>query len=71
KNLAKRCGASEDACKAKRTATCNTAALSAKNQGRTYRSSAVQDCLDKIDAVFHDGASAVTPDGEKEVTKVC
>jgi hypothetical protein len=71
KNIAKKCGASDEACKTKRTATCNTAALAAKNQGRAYRANAVQDCLDKIDEVFHDGASAVTPDGEKDVTKVC
>jgi hypothetical protein len=71
KNLAKKCGATEEACKAKRVSTCNNASAAAANQGRSYRPNAVQDCLDKIDAVYKDGANSVTPDGEKEAAAVC
>ena len=70
-NLAKKCGASVEACTSKRTATCNNAAAAAANMGRTYRPNAVQDCIDTINDVYKNGASDVTPDGEKNVEKVC
>jgi hypothetical protein len=71
KNIAKKCGATEADCKTKRVASCNNAAAVAANQGRSYRPNAVQDCLDKIDDVYRNGANDVTPDGEKEVGVVC
>lgn len=71
KNLAKKCGASEDACKTKRIATCSNAAAAAANQGRSYRANAVQDCLDKVADVYKDNASNVTPTGETQVGIVC
>lgn len=71
KNLAKKCGATEDACKTKRVAACNNAAAAAANQGRAYRANAVQDCIDKIDDVYKDNANSVTAEGEKEVVVVC
>jgi len=70
-NLAKKCGASADACKTKRVATCNNAAAAAANEGRSYRANAVQGCIDKIEEVYKDGANNVTPEGEVEVTTFC
>lgn len=71
KGLAKKCGATEDACKTKRVATCNNAAAAAANQGRSYRPNAVQGCLDKIDNVYRDNGNSVTPEGEAEAAVVC
>jgi hypothetical protein len=70
-NLAKPCGAGVDACKAKRVAACNSAATAAAGQGRSYRSNAVQDCLDKINSVFTNSAVNVTPDSDASVVGVC
>ena len=70
-NLAKKCGASVEACTSKRTATFNNAAAAAANMGRTYRPNAVQDCLDAVNEVYKNGASDVSPDGEAKVEKVC
>ncbi len=70
-NLAKKCGASVEACTTKRKTTLNNASAAAANQGRSYRPNAVQDCIDTINDVYKNGATDVTPDGEAKAEKVC
>lgn len=71
-NLAKqRCGATVEACKAKRVTACTTAASAATGAGRSYRANAAQACIDKINEVYKDGAATVTAETEAEATKVC
>jgi hypothetical protein len=70
-NLALKCGASVDACKAKQVSLCSAAASAATGQGRPYKSGAVQDCLDKINEVYGDMAIHATPTTEADATDVC
>jgi hypothetical protein len=70
-NLARKCGASLDACKTKRVSLCNAASGAAVSQGRSYKSGAVQDCLDKINDVYKDQAADATPTSEAEAATVC
>ena len=69
--LAKKCGASLDACSKARVSTCNNAAAAAANQGRSYRSNAAQDCIDSINSTYKNNGNDVTPKGEVETTTVC
>lgn len=70
--LAKKCGApTVEACKTKRTSTCNSAAGAATATGRGYRSSAAQACIDSINDTYKDNAANVTPDTEVASAKVC
>jgi hypothetical protein len=69
--LAPKCGATVDACKQKRMSTCTAANSMAASLGGSYVSSAAQDCIDKINEVYKDKATNVTPDGEADVAKVC
>jgi hypothetical protein len=70
-NLALKCGATVDACKSKQTSLCNTAASAATAQGRSYQSSAVQACLDKLNEVFGSQAVNATLKTEAEAADVC
>jgi hypothetical protein len=70
-NLALKCGASVDACKAKQVSLCSAAASAATSQGRAYKSGVVQDCLDKINEVYGDMAIHATPTTEADATDVC
>ncbi len=70
-NLALKCGATVDACKTKQTSVCNAAASSAQAQGRTYKSDAVQPCLDKLNEVYADMAVHANPATEADATEVC
>jgi hypothetical protein len=65
------CGASVDACKSKQASVCNASASAAQSQGRAYKSGAVQACLDKLNEVYGDSGTHITPTGETEATDVC
>ena len=69
--LAKKCGASTDACSKARVSACNSAGAAAANQGRSYRANAAQECIDSINATYKNGGNDVTPKAETETTKVC
>lgn len=70
-DLALKCGASVEACKTKQTSLCNAAASAAQSQGRSYKSGAVQDCLDKLNEVYGDQAIHATPTTEADAADVC
>ena len=69
--LAKKCGASADACSKKRLSTCNGGASLAANQGRSYQANGAQGCIDSINSTYKNGGNDVTPESELETTKVC
>jgi hypothetical protein len=70
-NIALKCGASVDACKTSETSACKTVASAATSQGGKYQSGAVQTCLDKLNEIYGDTGSHITPAGEKAAADVC
>ena len=69
--LAKKCGAATDACTKKRTSLCQAGVVTANGQGRTYKASAVQDCLDSINSTYRNGGNDVTQEAEVQTLAVC
>jgi hypothetical protein len=69
--LAKKCGATVEACKTKRASTCNTGGATAAGQGRSYRANSAQDCIDSVNSTYKNNANDVTVDNEAETSKVC
>ena len=69
--LAKKCGASSDACNKERVSICTSANTTALAQGLTYHSDQVQACIDSINDTYKDNAADTTPDEEATTTAVC
>ena len=69
--LAKKCGASVDACKKERVTVCTSANSAAVAQGRSYHSDQVQTCLDSINDTYKNSAADVTPNEETKTQAIC
>lgn len=69
--LEKRCLTTSDACQKDQAAACNSAASAAAAQGRSYRSSQAQTCIDSVKNTYRNGASEVTAALETETATIC
>lgn len=69
KGVAAQCGATEEACKEKRVAVCNTAANTASGAGRKYKASAAENCIEKTRALYD--LKTIPPDKEAEAQEIC
>lgn len=63
------CGATVDACKAKRKTVCSAAAAAATGSGGTYRAQNAEKCIDDTKALYV--SKVVDPIKEKEVDETC
>lgn len=63
------CGATVEACKAKRLSPCNEAAVAATAQGRKYKASLAESCLSKTRELYN--ARIVAPEKEAEQIDTC
>jgi hypothetical protein len=71
KALAAKCGANPETCQKQRVSTCTSGASAATGQGRIYRASSAQPCIDSIKSTYKNSATDTTPDLEAETTKIC